>query len=96
MRTTYIVAYDICAPERLRAVAKTMLGFGDRIQYSVFRCELSAKELVMLEAALTPILNHREDQVIIIPLGPPGGRNDKGVYSLGRACREVERKAVIV
>lgn len=96
MRAAYIVAYDICSPERLRAVYKTMRGFGDRMQYSVFRCELNEAELVKLEAALLPLLKHEEDQVIIVPLGLPGGRYDGRIYSLGRPYREIERKMVIV
>ncbi len=34
---SYIVAYDICAPKRLRKVAQTCEDFGFRRQYSVFR-----------------------------------------------------------
>jgi CRISPR-associated protein Cas2 len=96
MRTVYIVAYDICDPGRLRAVYKTMKGFGDRIQYSVFRCELNEAEVVKLEASLLPLLEPAEDQVIIVPLGLPRGRYDGRIYSLGRAYKEIERKMVII
>ncbi|MFO0762685.1 MAG: CRISPR-associated endonuclease Cas2, partial [Byssovorax sp.] len=37
MRHTYVVAYDVCDPKRLRQVHKTMRGFGDALQLSVFR-----------------------------------------------------------
>src|SRR5262249_749937 len=35
---TYLVAYDICNPKRLRKVATTCEDFGIRRQYSVFIC----------------------------------------------------------
>jgi CRISPR-associated protein Cas2 len=73
-----------------------MCGFGDRMQYSVFRCELNAAERVLLEATLTPIINAREDQVIVVPLGPPGGRNARRIVSFGRPYEEPERRIVVV
>src|SRR5690606_35574631 len=44
MRTAYVVTYDICEPKRLRRVYRIMLGYGDHLQYSVFRCELTDRE----------------------------------------------------
>ena len=39
----YLVSYDI-TPNRLRnKVAKTLEGFGKRVQYSVFECDLTEK-----------------------------------------------------
>ncbi|PJF46320.1 MAG: CRISPR-associated endonuclease Cas2, partial [Candidatus Thermofonsia Clade 3 bacterium] len=40
MRTLYIVTYDIADDRRWRKVFKLMYGYGDRLQYSVFRCAL--------------------------------------------------------
>jgi CRISPR-associated protein Cas2 len=96
MRNAYIVTYDISDPVRLRKVFKKMRGYGDRIQLSVFRCELSAAELVMLRAALTEIIHARDDQVLVIPLGPVQGRHDAGITALGRPFVEAERRAVVV
>ena len=58
MRTCYIVAYDIADPKRLQRVHRTMRGYGDPLQYSVFRCVLSPSERVLLIEALTPLINH--------------------------------------
>lgn len=96
MRTAYIVAYDISDPGRLRRVYRTMRGYGDRIQFSVFRCELSPAELVVMQAALTALIHQRDDQVLIVPLGPPGGRHDAAIRALGRAYVDPERRAVII
>lgn len=52
MRQTYVVSYDVADPRRLRQVFKTMRGHGGWLQLSVFRCDLSAQELVELRVAL--------------------------------------------
>lgn len=68
MRNSYLVSYDISDQKRLRRMFKTMRGFGDHLQYSVFRCDLSPQERVLLMEAITPIINHRDDQVLIVDL----------------------------
>jgi CRISPR-associated protein Cas2 len=74
-----------------------MRGYGDPLQYSVFRCILSPSERVLLIEALTPIINHREDQVMFINLGPADGRAHVSIETLGRALDdELNRIAVIV
>jgi CRISPR-associated protein Cas2 len=98
MRACYIVSYDISDPKRLRRVHRTMRGFGDPLQYSVFRCVLSPSERVLLLEALSEIIHHREDQVMLIHLGPADGRAGESIETLGRAhdrSRD-ERLAVIV
>ncbi len=46
-----------------------MEGFGERIQYSVFVCDLSRSELVHLKARATKEMHMGEDSVVIIELG---------------------------
>lgn len=96
MRTRYIVTYDIREAKRLREVYKTMRGWGDHLQYSVFRCDLSDRERMEMLAALDTILDHKEDQVLVIDLGPPDGRAATCITSLGRPYIQPERHAVIV
>ena len=84
MRNRYLVAYDISDAGRLRTVFQTMRGFGDSLQYSVFSCDLSAKERVMLEEALTTVINVREDRVLIVDTGPAEARGTKAIRALGR------------
>ena len=74
MRNRYIVAYDVSDGKRLRRVFRKMNGFGDALQYSVFACDLSSKERVIMEEALTDIINLKEDRVIIIDIGPTEGK----------------------
>jgi CRISPR-associated protein Cas2 len=68
-RRRYLLAYDIRDPCRLRLVARCAEGYGDRVQYSVFICDLSDTELVRLKISLEAVINTREDSVIIIDLG---------------------------
>jgi CRISPR-associated protein Cas2 len=97
MRTSYIVSYDISDEKRLRRVHRTMRGFGEPLQYSVFRCVLSPSERILLLEALTPLINHREDQVMLINLGPADGRGAECIETIGRAlAAECDRIAVIV
>ena len=96
MRTVYVVAYDIADPARWRRVYRKMRGYGDRVQYSVFRCELNPLERMQLEDSLGPLLDKRKDQVLIVPLGPPRGRYDSAISSLGRPYNDPERRVVVV
>ncbi len=98
LRTRYIVSYDICDPKRLRLVHKTMLGYGEPLQYSVFCCDLSAPDRIMLIADLSGIIDHREDQVMLIDIGPADGRGAQVIETVGRRMKEenLERRAVIV
>ncbi|MDY0061962.1 MAG: CRISPR-associated endonuclease Cas2 [Myxococcota bacterium] len=96
MRTCYLVTYDICDPKRLAKVYKTMRGFGDHLQDSVFRCELSEIEKVKLLAALDPLLHHREDQVLLVDVGPADGRSQTAFSALGLPYTHSERHAVVI
>lgn len=96
MRRLYIITYDICDPKRLRRVFTTLRGFGDHLQYSVFRADLSSKERVLMQTKLSAIIHHREDQVLIIPVGPAGGELEKDIEALGKPYAPAERAAVVI
>ena len=66
MRQTYIVTYDVCDPKRLRRVFKTLKGYGDHLQLSVFRCELSHRELVELRARLGEPRDRQEEVMDVL------------------------------
>ncbi len=67
MKNWYIVSYDIRDDKRLRRVAKTLQGFGVRLQYSVFRCHLSERDMERLRWELSKIMM-KEDDVLIVGL----------------------------
>ena len=96
MRHRYLVAYDVMDPGRLRGMRRTILGFGEPMQYSVFLCTLSARERVLLVAAVTEVMKHDEDRVMIVDLGPTGGRGDAAIQFLGRSEPLPDRDSVIL
>ncbi|MEY4512541.1 MAG: hypothetical protein RLZZ450_4663 [Pseudomonadota bacterium] len=95
MRQAYIVTYDVSDPKRLRRVFRTMRGYGDHLQLSVFRCELNDRELVELRAKLAEVIHHEQDQVLFVDMGPAEGRGLGAIRSLGRAYQSPERRALI-
>ena len=74
MRRLFIVAYDISDPKRLRKVYRTLTGYGDHLQLSVFRCDLTASQRIQLAAKLQAVIENAEDQVMFVDLGPSDGR----------------------
>ena len=97
MRHGYLVAYDVADPKRLRRVHKKLLGFGDPLQYSVFRCDLSDVERTKLREELVRLIHHTEDRVLIVDIGPVSGRAGIAFEYLGvQQDVNAEREAVIV
>jgi len=58
-----VIAYDIPDDRRRTKVHKTLLGFGEWTQYSLFECYLTDKELVALQGKLEKLLKPGEDSV---------------------------------
>jgi CRISPR-associated protein Cas2 len=90
---SYIVAYDISDPKRLRRVATCCEDFGVRRQYSVFLCRLSATDYVRLRSRLYDLIDQREDQVLFIPLC---ARCVGGIEALGRPTEAHDARDVVV
>ena len=93
---TYIVAYDIADDRRRRHVFKSLHGFGDRLQFSVFRCDLSDANKVRLKAALADIIHHKDDQVLIFDLGPVEAVRRETVEYLGEVYRPADHDAMVI
>ncbi|MEW6221685.1 MAG: CRISPR-associated endonuclease Cas2 [Thermodesulfobacteriota bacterium] len=91
----YLVSYDVCDDRRWRRLFKTMKGYGEWLQLSVFQCRLSRMRVVQLEAALAEIIDHGEDHVLIVDLGPAANVLPQ-VKSLGRPFAPPSREPVIV
>lgn len=96
MRSRYIVAYDIADDRRWREVYRIMRGHGDRIQYSVFRCDLSASEKATLVQLLLPELDRDHDQVLFVDVGPVEGRGQDCIVALGKPYLPPRRGAIII
>lgn len=78
MRYSVLVAYDISDEKRLRKLFRLLRGYGDHIQFSIFLCQLTDKDKLVLLEKVKDIIHHKEDQVILITLGQVDGKH----YSL--------------
>lgn len=96
MRQAYIVTYDICQPKRLRRVFKLMVGYGEHLQLSVFRCELNHREVVELRARLGEVIKYNEDQILFVDIGPVEGRGSGSITALGLPYQPPERRAIVI
>jgi CRISPR-associated protein Cas2 len=90
---TYLVAYDISNPKRLRKVASTCEDFGLRRQFSVFVCRLTATDLVRLKSRLYEIIDLDVDQVIFVPLC---ARCSEQIEALGRPTEPPNARDVVI
>jgi len=95
MEHTYIVCYDISNPKRWRKVYKTMKGFGEWLQLSVFQCRLTREKVLQMIDKLSRLVNHREDNVLIVDLGYAENVKLK-VEVIGKAFVPIEKKPIIV
>ena len=96
MRNTFLVCYDICDDRRLARVYKTVRAFGDRLQYSVFECQMTPTDLARCRHLLSDIIDHRADQVIFVDLGPVEGRGDRVITAIGKAYVPFDAPCIVV
>lgn len=92
MRQRYVVTYDIGDDRRLRKVFKLMKGYGVHLQYSVFRCDLTASMLVQLRSELRGLIHFEEDRILFVDVGPSDGRGLHVFEALGREDCEPTRE----
>ena len=62
----YVVSYDIASDRRRNKIAKTLEGYGTRIQYSVFECRLTEKKYKEMYRKLMQLMTDEEDGSIRI------------------------------
>lgn len=72
-----LITYDVSVTtaegrRRLRNIAKSCLDYGTRVQNSVFECEVTPAQLVVLKAELLDIYNPDEDSLRFYHLGKKG------------------------
>jgi CRISPR-associated protein Cas2 len=64
----YLVTYDISCNKRRKKVSDLLEGYGQRVQYSVFECVLTADQYAELRQRLKPRVRESEDSVRLYPL----------------------------
>jgi CRISPR-associated protein Cas2 len=63
----YLICYDICCPNRWRKAYKLPNGYGEWVQYSIFRCRLLVRDREKLRWELEQILTG-EDSLLLTGL----------------------------
>ena len=94
-RRRYLVTYDVADDKRRTRIMNTLRDHGDRLQFSVFRCDLSLREVQLLKQTLHALLHHTEDQTLIVDLGPLDTGQGDGIESVGRAYQPEARARII-
>lgn len=90
-----MVCYDIHDPGRWRKVYKTMKGYGEWLQLSVFQCRLSREKVLRMKDKLSQIADDEEDHLLIVDLGPSESVTLRVEY-IGKVFSPIEKKPVIV
>ena len=60
-----VIAYDIANDKRRNRIAKILLDYGNRVQYSVFEAEITQELLDEILLRLQAVINSDEDSVRI-------------------------------
>jgi CRISPR-associated protein Cas2 len=81
-KNDYLICYDIRDPKRWRKAYKVLKGYGDTLQYSIFRVRLTARDREQLRWRLEQILA-TEDSLLIAGLC-------KGCVARIEACNRPE------
>lgn len=89
-----VISYDISSNKRRRKVAKILEGYGYRVQYSVFECDLEPKKLAEVIRRLKPLVRAQQwESVRIYPLHADSADQ---VQILGKDLRKVLGPVVVV
>lgn len=96
MTRSYLVCYDIRDPKRLRKVHKTLMGYGEPWQLSVFYCVLKKIDRVRLQSALEAVMNKKEDQVLILDLGGDEESARDSVFIIGQRTPEQPNNVLVI
>lgn len=59
-----VIAYDVTCDKRRTRLAKVLAGYGgERVNYSVFECELRARQYESLRLEILTVIDPEEDRV---------------------------------
>ena len=65
MALTHVIAYDISDDRRRARVSAVLQAYGDRVQRSVFVCDLEAELLSEVRGRVSEIINPETDSVYV-------------------------------
>ncbi|MCQ2402099.1 MAG: CRISPR-associated endonuclease Cas2 [Lentisphaeria bacterium] len=96
MRSFFLVSYDVTDDKRRSRIAKLMLGYGERIQQSVFCCQLNPREMLHLKEDIKQLIHPDDDQVLFLNAGSVIGFNPlPELQYIGRTWKPEIRAQII-
>lgn len=78
-----LVAYDVPSDRRRTRVAKKLLNYGDRIQYSVFVVDAAPAKIIRMRDDLDALIDPEEDSILICDVGLLSSVDDKRFSYVG-------------
>jgi CRISPR-associated protein Cas2 len=96
VRNSFLVSYDIADDKRWGRVYRIMRGCGDHLQYSVFECQFTPTDLVRCRHRLSEVIDHKQDQVLFVDLGPAEGRGDRVITAIGRPYSPIDTPCIVI
>jgi CRISPR-associated protein Cas2 len=88
-----LVSYDIPDDKRRTKIAKVLKDYGERVQYSVFECDLTAKQIGKLLKELQAAMSETEDSIRAYRLC---AQCVKEIKALGQAKPPAEEPVVYI
>ena len=88
MRSVYLIAYDVSEDKSRTKIHQKLKGYGEALQYSLFRCALTPSERMRLRTEMWDLINHATDRVLLIDLGPDEGRGGSALESWGKPLED--------
>ncbi|MFM6079631.1 MAG: CRISPR-associated endonuclease Cas2, partial [Dolichospermum sp.] len=64
----YVISYDVPDDKRRKKIADLLEGYGQRVQYSVFECQLNTEKYNDLRRRLRKIVKLEKDNLRFYPL----------------------------
>lgn len=94
-RRHYLVSYDVADDKRRTRIFKLLQGVGNHVQYSVFFCDLNPRELAQVRGRLHTLIDHAQDQILLLDLGPEQPAREHGLDVLGKAYQAPIRVQIV-
>ena len=92
-RQWVLVSYDLPDDKRRHKLMKLLAGYGQRVQYSVFECDLRPAQVEELRQRIRDLIDGKQDDVRIYPLCESCLRK---VQAQGKARLHRHRPSIIV
>lgn len=95
-RRFILVCYDITDDRRRLQVAKTLRDYGDRIQFSVFCCQVNRRELHRLKEQLKENASEERDSILFLDAGAVRGLKPvPNISCIGQPWQPGERSQIV-